>query len=80
LKTISPKSDANTQIPILLQETVTEMFLRLSKMWNTCMLKNALHRNVKTCCEPLCMLKNHREPARTCCGRENMFKNHCRSV
>lgn len=78
MKTISPKSDANTQIPTLLQETVTEVFLRLLKMWNTCMLKNALYRNVKTCCEPHCMLKNHYEPARTCCGRENMFKNHCR--
>jgi len=39
LKTISPNSDANTQIPTLLQETVTEVFLRLSKTWNTCTFK-----------------------------------------
>jgi len=43
LKRVSPKSDANTQIPTLLQETVTEVFLRLLKMWNTRTLKNALY-------------------------------------
>ena len=80
LKTVSPKFYSNTPIPTLLQETVPEVYLKLSKPRNTRMLKTAVYWNVKTCYEPHCTLKNHCEPAITCCGRENMFKNHCRPV